>query len=407
MRLTERLTAATIRPLVCPPGQGEETFWDPDIPGFGLRVRNSGSRTWLFQYARCGKTRKMFLGSPDVVDAGKARATVKDYAAQVRLGRDPAVEKAESRVRAAETMGALLPRFLERQRARLRPASVRATERHLLGYLKPLHGLPVEQIDRRVIAKRLMEIAESSGPASSNLARASLSAFLMWCAKAGFIDSNPVALTDKAIAAGERTRVLSDKEIKRIWLALRDDDYGAIMKLLILIGARREEVGALRWSEIDLEAATIALPPARTKNKREHVIPLPPQALAILSARAGERTSAEFVFSGVRGRPFRNWSHAKHDLDQRLAAGGEVLPTWTAHDFRRSLSTALHDRFHIQPHVVETILGHVGGHKRGVAGVYNRALYLTERRRALERWGEHVMALVRGEPAVAQVVKLR
>jgi integrase len=402
-----RLTAALARSLDCPPDKSEKTYFDDDAPGFGLRVRPSGVRTWLYQYAVAGKTRKVSLGAPNVVDIAKARLAAKGLAAQVRLGRDPATEKNEARARAAETMGALLPRYMERQRARSRPATIRATERNLLVYLKPLHGLPVARIDRRAIAKRLMEIAENSGPASSNLARASLSAFMTWCAKAGFIDSNPVAFTDKAIEAGERTRVLSDEEIRRIWLALSDDDYGGIMRLLVLTGVRREEAGGLRWSEIDFEAATIALPPARTKNKREFIIPLPPQALAILAARAGGRRSAEFVFSGVRGGPFRNWSHGKRDLDQRLAAAGEALPPWTVHDFRRTLSTALHERFNVLPHIVEAILGHVGGHKRGVAGVYNKALYLTERRRALERWADHIMSLASGEPAVAQVVQLR
>ena len=80
---------------------------------------------------------------------------------------------------------------------------------------------------------------------------------------------------------------------------------------------------------------------------------------------------------------------------------------WTLHDFRRSLSTALHERFGVLPHVVEAILGHVGGHKAGVAGVYNKALYLDERRRALERWGEHITALVSGKAAKAEIVNLR
>jgi hypothetical protein len=80
---------------------------------------------------------------------------------------------------------------------------------------------------------------------------------------------------------------------------------------------------------------------------------------------------------------------------------------WVLHDFRRALSTALHDRFNVPPHVVETILGHVSGHKGGVAGTYNRALYLDERRRALERWGAHVMELAEDAPRKAKAVQLR
>src|SRR6516165_5090182 len=86
------------------------------------------------------------------------------------------------------------------------------------------------------------------------------------------------------------------------------------------------------------------------------------------------------------------------------ASHGKGLESWTLHDFRRSVSTALHDRFGALPHVVEMILGHAGGHKGGVAGTYNKALYLEERRRALERWGAHLMELVSGKPVKGKIV---
>lgn len=119
-------------------------------------------------------------------------------------------------------------------------------------------------------------------------------------------------------------------------------------------------------------------------------------------------TPREHVF-GHRGteRGFQGWNPAKRELDARIAKAGHPVPDWTLHDFRRSLSTALHERFGVPPHVVEVMLGHVGGHKGGVAGVYNKAIYLDERRRALERWGAHIMGLVTGKPVKAKVVKLR
>ena len=120
-----RLTMTTIRTLACPPGKSEQTTFDEDLPGFGLRVRPSGAQSWVYQYAIAGKTKKIFLGSPSVVEAGQARAAAKGLAAQARLGRDPANEKAKSRALAAETVGALLPRFLE-----LPAGSPEATQLH-------------------------------------------------------------------------------------------------------------------------------------------------------------------------------------------------------------------------------------------------------------------------------------
>jgi integrase len=402
-----RLTAPTVRALALPPGVKDKVFFDSDLPGFGLRVRATGAKTWMVQYAIAGRTRRIVLGSPAVLDPGKARDTAKDLLARVRLGEDPASEKMKARAKAAETVSVLLPRFLKRQQERLKPRSYAEIGRHLMAHSKPLHALPITSIDRRMIATRLAEIAETSGPAASNRVRTSLSAFLSWAAREGYIDANPAAFTNKAIENGSRERVLTDGELRAIWRALGDDHYGAIGKLLMLTGTRRNEIAELRWSEVDLDAATITLPPARTKNRREHVVPLSEQALAIIAAQE-HRTNADgsprdLIFGwGERG--FQDWSGSKADLDEGLA--GKVSD-WILHDFRRSLSTALHERFSVPPHVVEAILGHVGEHKGGVAGVYNKALYLDERRRALERWGEHIEAIVSGRTTKAKVVNLR
>jgi integrase len=396
-----RLTATAIRSLTLPRGKVDHVFFDADLPGFGLRVRATGAKTWMVQYAVGGRTRRMVIGSPAVLDPGKARETARDLLAQVRLGRDPANEKAAARVRAADTFGAILPRFLERQQARLKPRSYQEVERHLLAHAKPLHGRPIDAVDRRAIAVRLAEIAKASGPAASNRVRTSLSAFFSWAAREGYLDANPAAFTNKAIENGSRERVLADDELAAIWRAAGDGQYGAIVKLLMLTGARRDEIASLRWSEIDLDVATITLLPARTKNRREHVIALSETALAILTAQPRRSDTSggqrDLVFGhGERG--YQDWSGSKAELDTRIATvrKGRALD-WTLHDFRRSISTALHERFAVPPHVVEAILGHVGVYKAGVKGVYNKASYLDERRRALERWGEHIEQVVSGK----------
>jgi integrase len=404
-----KLTPTSIQSLTLPRGVHDKVFFDAGLPGFGLRVRATGAKTWLVQYAIAGRTRRIALGSTAVLDLGKARAAAKDLLAQVRLGRDPVAEKANARARAAETFDAILPRFLQHQRARLKPRSYQELERHLLAHAKPLHGHPIDAITRRTIAIRLAEIAETSGPAASNRVRTSLSSFLTWSAREGYINANPAAFTNKAVENGSRERVLDDAELAAIWRAAGDGQYGAIVKLLMLTGARRDEIGSLRWSEFDPAEATITLPPDRTKNRREHVIPLSEQALAILAAQPrrteGSGAPRDPVFGhGKRG--YQDWSGSKGDLDARIAAREGKALDWTLHDFRRSLSTALHERFGVQPHVTEAVLGHVGGHKAGVAGVYNKALYLEERGRALARWAEHIEALTAGKKP-STILKLR
>lgn len=394
-----RLTATAIRSLTLPRGKTDKTFFDGDLPGFGLRLRAGGSQVWLIQYAIAGKTRRMVLGTPATLDPGKAREVAKDMLARVRLGEDPAREKHKARVRASETLGAMLPRFLTRQRARLKPRSYVENERHLLFQAKPLHGLAVDAIDRRTIAVWLAEIAESSGPTAANRARASLSACFSWLVREGLVESNPVIATNRAAEAGARERVLSDSEITKIWHAAGDSQYGSIVRLLLLTGARRNEIASARWSEIDFEDALVTLPAERTKNRRQHEIPLSPAALEIFR-RQPRRTLADgnprdLVFGRGQGG-FQLWGRSKAELDARIAAAGQPLPHWTLHDLRRTLSTTMHERFGVSPHVVEAILGHVSGHKSGVAGVYNKATYRNEKRRVLNLWGEHVLTAAEG-----------
>src|SRR5215831_4632486 len=115
-----RALLARLGPL---PADYDKVHFDSALPGYGLRVRGSGVHSLMVQYAIAGKTRRIVVGKLGSIDPGKACATAKDLLAQIRLGRDPAAEKDRARVKATETFGALLPRFLERQRAHLRPRS--------------------------------------------------------------------------------------------------------------------------------------------------------------------------------------------------------------------------------------------------------------------------------------------
>jgi integrase len=412
--MTSLRTGAGVRALLTRlgplPADYDKVHFDSDLPGYGLRVRGSGVHSLMVQYAIAGKTRRIVVGKLGSIDPGKACATAKDLLAQVRLGRDPAAEKDRAKVRATETFGVLLPRFLGHQRARLKPRSYVETERHLQRHVKALHGSPIEAITRRTIADPLAAIEKHNGPAARNRVRASLSAYFTWAAKEGYVDANPIAFTNKAEEKA-RERVLSDEELRIVWLATDDSQFGAIVKLLMLTGARRSEIGGLTWNEVSPSLPLITLPPARTKNGREHLIPLSEPALTILRAQpkraTPDGTPREHIFGTIVGCGYQNWSRGKVDLDACIVEmnHGKALE-WRLHDFRRSLSTALHERFGAPPHVVEVLLGHVGGHKAGVAGTYNKAIYLEERRRALERWGAHIMTLI-GKPTKARVVDLR
>ena len=367
-----------------------------------MRVRQSGLKTYVVQYKVGGRNRRLVLGAVDTMSVDKARAMAKTALAAIRLGKDPVADKLDARARAGETFGALLPRFLARQRARLKPRSYEETERHLNVQCKNLHSRLIETVDRRAIAALLADLADNSGPGAANRCRASLSAYFTWLAKEGITEANPVTFTNKAVEKGERKHVIPDSDLAKIGKALvrRADDYGDIGMLLLLTGTRRDEIGSLRWSEVDLDTATIELSATRTKSRREFIVPLSPRAVAILRKR--KRQEGRDIVFGRGENGFRDWSGSKSgELDAELKG---VAP-WVLHDFRRSLSTTAHERFEAMPHVVEALLGHVSGHQGGVAGKYNKAAYLDQRRRALQRWADHIAGLL-GEKPSGKIVNL-
>jgi integrase len=408
-----KLTAPSVRALKLQRDQRDKTFWDDEIGGFGIRVREGGSKAWVVQYDFGGRARRMTLGAVEALDAGKARATAKDILASVRLGRDPAAEKHTARARASETFGALLPRYLEHQRAKLKPRSFEEVARHLEMHAQPLHARALDAVDQRAAAIMLAKIAENNGPAAANRTRASVSAYFSWLMKEGLASSNPFANTNKAPENASRDRTPTDDELAEIWRACEDNQYGAIVRLLMLCGARRDEIAGLRWSEVNVDDALITLPPERTKSRREHEIPLSAAALAIVEAQP-LRDGRDHIFGRGEGG-FSDYSSSKSELDARILAARQAkakrgkaaapMPAWTLHDFRRAMSTALHEKLGIAPHVVEATLGHTGTFRSGVASVYNRSSYRTEKRRALDLWADHVLAAV--EERERKVIPLR
>jgi integrase len=279
----------------------------------------------------------------------------------------------------------------------MKPLSWDQCQRHLRLYWKAFHKLPFTKIERATVAAELRTIIKERGAVAADRGRSTLSALYAWAIGEGYCDNNPVIGTNKASKDKGRERVLTDAELVKVWNAAPDSDYGKIVRLLMLTGQRREEISALRWSEVDLEAGMISLPSERTKNGRPHDVPLSASAAAILSTTP-QRDDREYVFGEGEGG-FSGYSRAKDALDKK--AGFE---DWTLHDLRRTMATRMAD-LGIQPHVIEAVLNHVSGHKSGVAGIYNRSTYAAEKKAALDLWGQHITVLL-AKASGANVVAL-
>ncbi|WP_262273298.1 tyrosine-type recombinase/integrase [Microvirga yunnanensis] len=389
-----RLTKPNVARLELPAGRAEAIFFDDSLKGFGVRIRAGGKRTWIVQYRIGTKQRRITLGTVEALDPDRARQAAKDALARAQLGSDPQIEKAEARARASLTMGMVVKRYLDVAAQRQRDRSFKATMRYLNQLWAPLHEISISRVKRAMVAVRLAEIARDHGPVTANRARQSLSTFFGWAMREGLVDANPVTATNQAMEEKSRERVLSNDELVAIWRACPDDNFGAIVRLLMLTGQRRDEVGGLRRSEINLEKAWWSLPPHRTKNGCAHEVPLSAPAVAIITTAMA--ASNHMVLFGYENRPFSGWSSAKAALDKRLKEADTPVADWRLHDLRRTAATRMADLGTL-PHVIEAVLNHVSGHKAGVAGVYNRATYAKEKREALDRWADHVASLVKDD----------
>jgi Arm DNA-binding domain len=180
-----KLTKATVASLALPASRADMIIFDDDLPGFGIRLRAGGKRSWIAQYRVGTKQRRVTLGDVRKLDADKARTAAKERLAKVTLGGDPQADKVAARAKAAVTLGSVVGTYLTSKKPTLRPKSFGETERYLRIYWRSLHGLPVHKIERRAVASRLAEITAENGPIAATRARAALSALLAWAMREG------------------------------------------------------------------------------------------------------------------------------------------------------------------------------------------------------------------------------
>jgi integrase len=239
-----------------------------------------------------------------------------------------------------------------------------------------------------------------------------------WSVERGIIAFSPCDKIKAPAAEESRDRVLTDDEIRLAWGAFDSVGwpFGPIAKLLLLTGARRDEVASARWSEIDLAAKTWTIAKERSKNGVAHEVPRSDAAARILAElpRIGERKDA-LVFSTTGRTAVSGFSKAKEQIDAAMldalkgAAGDVEAPTrWTFHDLRRTAASGMAG-LSIPPHVVEAVLNHKSGTIKGVAAVYNRYSYAAEKRAALDAWARRIDAVVNPAPVsnVVDLVKAR
>ena len=385
-----KLTQRAVEQLGLLDGQNELIAWDTELKGFGFRLQGS-RKTWVLQYKYHGATRRLTLAA-DAVSAEAARIWARTIRAKVDLGADPSRDKKERAAKDKDTLGALIETYLAHKK--VKPRTLRALTHYLTVSLKPLHAMPVDRIARRHIAERLLALADDHSDIVVAKARQAMMGLFAWAMGQGLLDegkANPVIGTEKPKEGKPRERVLRDDELVRVWNACRDDEFGRIVRLLILFGCRRAEVGGMTWNEFDNpeNPTKWTLPASRSKNKRAHTLPLMPLAAAIIKS-VPMMATRDHLFGVSSASGFTKWDLSKQKLDARAN-----FRDWRIHDLRRTFSTRLHD-LNVMPLIVEALLNHWSGHRSGSAGSYNYARYETQLKAALAMWEDHLRTLVEG-----------
>ena len=382
-----------------PEGARDVQVFDDELPGFGIRKFESGRASYFVKYSVGAQQRRLTLGKVVRGNLKAMRLEASRVLAKARLGTDTAAVKRAAADKLSATLGQLIPRYLDDRVPKWRHRYHAEVKRQLEKDWKPLHGHAVEGIARQTLVTVVDDIAAGQGDVAADRARTALSGIFGWAIERGYCDNNPTLSISPRADGRARDRVLNENELVEVWRASGDDDYGSIIKLLVLTGQRRLEIGDLGWSEIDLEKRHIELPAERTKNHRAHTVPLSDPALAIL-AGVQHREGRDLVF-GLRAGGFSGWSKAKAELDARIndvrkiAGIDKSMPSWRLHDLRRTFVTCVNELGFAQPHVVEAIVEpHLRASRRRGRQSTTRPRTSPKGGRPLELWGEHIVALV-------------
>jgi integrase len=414
-----KLTDAAVQRLKAPPG-GRVDYFDATLPGFALRVSGQtpstpeGRRTWTLFYRFGGKQKRLSL-SPTypTLGLGEARRQAGDILGRLSEGHDPAAErvqaKAEAKAVAPErlTFGRLIEAWRLARDGERRPRYVAEVVRCLRQTLAPMLDMDAASITPGEAVLALDRIKNTAGGTTSNRVLSYARLCYSWAVRRRMLEINPFAGIERPARETARERTLTIIECGAIWRAAGNigAPFGAIVRLLLLTLARRDEVAGLQWPEIAPDFTSWTLPASRAKNGRAHVVHLSEPAREVVQTTP-RFARCPLVFTTNQRTQVSGFSKFKTALDRQLAAQGTPLDPWTLHDFRRSGVTWLAGAG-FPPHVCDKLLNHVGGTISGVAAVYQRAEFLPERARALDAWAAAVIAAAEGKAEEVNVVALR
>ena len=379
------LTDAVVKRLTSP-AKGQVDYFDRGYPGLALRLSYGGGRSWVFFYRTGGKLRRMTLGTYPALGLAEAREAWREARENAQAGRDPA--KKRNAASSPTDFKGVAAQWILRDQSKNK-------SRTIVARLIDVNVLPawehrqITDISRRDVLDVIDVIVDRGAVITARRVQAHLHRLFRWAVGRGIVVTSPVSDLPKPGSEIKRDRVLTDDELMAVWHSADGIawQFRDAIRILILTGARREEIGRLKWSEVNLEERMISLAGARTKNGLPHSIPLSPAAVTILE-NLPRINKSDYIFTIDGAKHVSGWSRAKARLDKDAG-----IEPWRIHDLRRTVATGL-QKLRTPLQVTEAVLGHIAGSRAGIVGVYQRHDYADEKRVALEAWAGHIEALL-------------
>jgi len=373
--------------------------------GFGLTVFPSGEKSFIYFYTFQGRKRRMTLGKYPHCSLANARSLHREALAMLGNGKDPAAEKQKKKIniRDASTINGLIEEYLEKW-AKPNKRSWEEDERSLNKDICPLWGKrKVNEITRRDVVLLLDGIKERGSPIQANRVLSCISKMFNFAIERDIVSVNPSAGVRRVVKENRRDRVLSEEEIRILWLGLEETieqenpqhtihmsaQTKLVLKLQLATAQRKGEVIAAEWEEFDLTTKWWTIPGSKAKNKQAHRVPLSELALSLLGEIKKLSRDSRFLFPAKLKDIHIGATSVDHAVRRSTFSG--VKP-FVPHDLRRTAASYM-TSMGIQRLTVSKILNHS---ESSVTAIYDRHSYDNEKLHALASWASKLNEIIHG-----------